>query len=384
MQTTGNSTLSEISLYFHIPFCTRKCDYCHFYVLPDKEDYKQQLLEGFRLEWKRLQPFLAKHSIRSLYFGGGTPFLFGPQRIEQVIQWVQRDAHLLPSAEITLEANPENVSLEIMQAYVSAGINRVSLGVQTLDPTLLHLLGRLHRPETALDAVETVFRAGISNLTIDLMYDLPQQKLSHWEYTLDQVVQLPLTHLSLYNLTIEPHTLFFKRQDQLRPQLPSEELSLAMYEMAISRLESAGLKQYEISAFAKPGYESQHNSGYWTGRPFWGLGPSAFSYWEGKRFSNVAHLGRYCKALREGKSPIDFEEKLDDEARRKELLICQLRLCRGVHLDQFYLEHGELDPLTLKILEELKAQEFLTQEDLHLCLTKKGRLFYDYIAVELV
>jgi len=384
MQTIGNQNLPEISLYFHLPFCTRKCDYCHFYVLPDQDTLKQQLLDGLFLEWKRLSLHLTPFKICSIYFGGGTPFLFGPQRIKQVMDWIRQDAFLSPTAELTLEANPENVTADVMQAYVQAGINRVSLGVQTLDPALLQLLGRLHHPQTALNAIQTIIDTGISNLSIDLMYDLPQQTLAHWETTLNQVIQLPLTHLSLYNLTIEPHTLFFKRQESLRPHLPDEAASLAMYQMACQKLESVGLQQYEISAFAKPGYESQHNSGYWTGRPFWGLGPSAFSYWEGKRFRNVAHLGRYCAALKKEESPIDFEEQLETYAHRRELFVIQMRLRTGVNLNEFIARHGPLDEMTHQMINHLEKEGFLTKEHSQIKLTQRGILFYDHVAAELI
>jgi oxygen-independent coproporphyrinogen-3 oxidase len=228
----------DVSLYFHIPFCKRKCDYCHFYVLPEEEKAKQRLLEGFKLELALLQPFLEKKRVVTLYFGGGTPSLFGPSRLASLLEFIKKTCQVLPSAEVTLEANPENVTLEVMQAYAAAGINRVSIGIQTLDPNLLELLGRLHHPETALQAIHTTYQAGIRNISIDLMYDLPKQTLQHWASTLDQIKTLPLRHLSLYNLTIEPHTIFFKKQAQLRPWLPNEETSLAMYEMAIENLEA--------------------------------------------------------------------------------------------------------------------------------------------------
>ena len=208
MQMTGNE---EISLYFHIPFCTRKCDYCHFYVIPDKDDAKELLLEGFNRELALYQAELKNKRIVSIYFGGGTPSLFGPHRIKQVIEWVRNYCEVLPSAEITLEANPENITQELMEAYAQAGINRASIGIQTLDPRLLNLLGRLHDPEIALQAIHTTYRSGIHNLSIDLMYDLPKQTVEHWEATLEKVQMLPIQHLSLYNLTIEPHTLFFQK-----------------------------------------------------------------------------------------------------------------------------------------------------------------------------
>lgn len=382
MRMIGNS--APISLYFHIPFCTRKCDYCHFYVLPDQEQAKDQLLKGFQLEWNLLQPLLQGKRVATLYFGGGTPSLFGPSRLAMLLELIYQSTSIMPSAEITLEVNPENVTLELIRAYATAGVNRVSLGIQTLDADLLHLLGRLHRPEMAIQAIHTVYQAGISNISIDLMYDLPKQTLHHWASTLEQVRHLPISHLSLYNLTIEPHTLFFKNQTQLRPWLPDEEASLAMYEMAIEQLEAIGLQQYEISAFAKPHYESQHNTGYWTGRSFLGLGPSAFSYWEGKRFRNVAHLGRYCRALEAGQLAIDFEEQLDPDAHLRELFVIQLRLRQGVCLKAFHEQYGMLDAFTQSTLQRLIEEGYLQRENEQIKLTKRGLLFYDSVATELI
>lgn len=374
----------DVSLYFHIPFCKRKCDYCHFYVLPEQEKAKQQLLDGFRRELYLLQSTLKNKKVVTLYFGGGTPSLFGPSRLACLLEMVRQTCQVIPSAEITLEANPENVTLELMQDYASAGVNRVSIGIQTLDSHLLKLLGRLHGPEQAVQAIHATHQAGIQNISIDLMYDLPKQTLQHWAATLEQIQELPLRHLSLYNLTIEPHTLFFKKQNQLRPLLPDEETSLAMYEMAINKLEAMGLQQYEISAFAQPSYESKHNTGYWVGRPFWGLGPSAFSYWQGKRFRNVAHLNRYCQILEAGQFPVDFEEELDPEAHRRELLVIQLRLRQGVSIEAFIQQHGPIDPVTLTTLDRLVVEDYLYWQKGHVLLTKRGILFYDLVASELI
>lgn len=381
----GNDPSSEFSLYFHIPFCTRKCDYCHFYVLPDKESSQEQLLEAFIWEWAKHLPLLQGKRLVSVYFGGGTPSLFGPTRIRQVVELIKESSiSLSPELEVTLEANPERISSSLMKAYAEAGINRVSMGVQTLDPDLLKILSRLHNPETAIEAVQWVFEAGISNISIDLMYDLPEQTLKHWKNTLDQIQFLPITHLSLYNLTIEPHTMFFKNQAKLSPLLPDPEASLAMYEMALLKLEKYGLLAYEISAFAKPGNYSKHNTGYWTGRPFIGLGPSAFSYWEGKRFRNIANLNKYHEALKNGQSPIDFEEKLDPAAHRRELLVIQMRLRCGVDLNEFEKINGPLDLETKACIGRLIDNQLLFLVKGRLCLTHRGVLCYDSIAAELI
>ena len=382
MLTTGN--LIDISLYFHIPFCTRKCDYCHFYVVPDKEPSKQDLMEGFEVEWQLRRPFLAGKRIVSIYFGGGTPSLLGPDRIKTILGWIHRDCVLDPDAEMTLEANPENVTLPLMQAYAEAGINRVSIGIQTLDNRLLQTLTRSHNAQKGIQAVCQTVDAGIRNVSIDLMYDLPGQDLSAWQNTLAQAVDLPITHLSLYNLTLEPHTVFFKKQDILRKQIPDEETSLRMYEMAVDMLEKGGLSQYEISAFARDKKMSVHNVGYWTARPFLGFGPSAYSYWNGKRFRNVCNLSKYCKALTAGDSPVDFEEELDPSAKRRELFVVQIRLREGVDLNDFQKKHGSLEKEDFRILDELKAQGLVSLSSNQIRLTRRGILFYDTVASELI
>jgi oxygen-independent coproporphyrinogen-3 oxidase len=385
MLTIGNPSPLEVSLYFHIPFCSKKCDYCHFYVLPDQEPLKNQLLMAFKLEWERMLPFLFDKHIVSIYFGGGTPSLFGPNRIQTVLEMIQRDVPFdYSKTEITLEVNPENSQFSTMQAYAQIGINRVSIGIQTLDADLLHLLGRLHNPSLAIQSILNTYQAGITNLSVDLMYDLPNQSLKHWSMTLKEISSLPLSHLSLYNLTIEPSTVFFKKQDALRPLLPNEEASLEMYNTAIEKLTHIGLEQYEISAFAKPGFHSKHNTGYWLARPFLGFGPSAFSYWEGKRFRNIAHLKKYYQLLSSHQSPIDFEEQLDPIAHLKELFVIQIRLCQGIQLSNFEDRHGKLSQETLSMIKKLIQEGFLVESTGKISLTKKGVLFYDTVATELI
>lgn len=338
-------------------------------------------MEGLRLEWERSMPLLEGKEIVSVYFGGGTPALLGPKAIGEILGWVDGIA---TNTEITLEANPENVNLELMQAYADVGINRISIGIQTLDDALLPALGRLHNAHKAMESVLVTFKAGISNISVDLMYDLPGQTLQSWQKTLDLAGELPITHLSLYNLTIEPHTVFFKYRKEIEKRLPDADASLEMYETAIATLERRGLKQYEISAFARDNLYSRHNVGYWIGRPFLGFGPSAFSYWEGRRFRNVANLSRYCKALQAGGSPVDFEEELDPDARRGELLAIHLRLLSGVNLNQFQAEHGRLDATIAAALEQLENEGFLSRSKSGIALTHRGMLFYDTVAAAIV
>lgn len=342
-------------------------------------------MEALKKEWLLRLPDLHEKTIKTIYFGGGTPSLLGVEYIHTILQWIQQDIGFNSlTTEITLEANPENISWALMREYQCVGINRVSIGIQTLNEELLKKLERQHGADKALDAVKCTREAGIENITVDLMYDLPYQTLAIWEDTLSKVSTLPIKHLSLYNLTIEPHTTFFKQQEQLKPALPDSEISLQMYKMAQEIFDLVQLRQYEISAFAKEGFQSKHNTGYWIGRPFMGFGPSAFSYWQGKRFRNIAHLNRYAESLKEGRIPLDFEEQLDPKASLRELFTIRIRMIEGVNLSAFQHVYGALDNETLACIETLVHEGYLLKTPSAIQLTQKGILFYDTVATELI
>jgi oxygen-independent coproporphyrinogen-3 oxidase len=336
-------------------------------VIPNRASDHLILSEALQLEWEQQLPLLQDKEIVSIYFGGGTPSLFSG--VGEVLARIPRS----PDCEITIEANPEESTLALFTRLRSLGINRLSLGVQSLDDRSLQTLERIHTAAKAKEAIHMAEQAGFTNVTIDLMYDLPGQTEESWRYTLDQLTDLPIHHLSLYNLTIEPHTAFHKR----KVQTPPGELSFRLLTTALEKLEQLGLHRYEISAFAKPGYESRHNLGYWTGRPFLGFGPSAFSFWEGERFRNIANLHKYARALKTGQSPVDFRERLPYPANLKEQLAIHLRVKHGV-------EAKEWPPETLLAIERLKGQGFLKVEEERLKLTERGMLFYDTVATDLI
>lgn len=342
-------------------------------------------MEGFERELSLWHEQLKGKRLVSIYFGGGTPALFGAGPIAALLNTIRTYIPFDPkNIEITLEANPENITKQLMSDYAAAGVNRISIGIQTLDDDLLMRLGRTHSASKAVDAVNMTYDAGIDNISVDLMYDIPGQTLRSWENTLQSIPKLPIAHLSLYNLTIEPHTVFFKYQESLRKLLPDAESSAEMYRMAIDQMNACGLLQYEISAFARNDLYSRHNVGYWTGRPFLGFGPSAFSYWEERRFRNVANLSRYLKALQEGNFPIDFEEKLEPEQHQRELLAIALRLRRGVDVDEFQVLHGLISGKLIETLKQLEKDGFLVRNSSMVALSAKGFLFYDTVAVEII
>ena len=351
-----------LSLYIHVPFCTKKCPYCHFFVVKDEPADHQIFIKAIKAEWLRLKHLLNDHELVSLYFGGGTPSLL--EGLNELL-----DEFSAP--EITLEANPERLTKDHLMAWKKMGINRLSFGVQSFDDALLKKLGRTHDADTAEKAVLEAKETGFDNISIDLMYDLPDQTLTSWEETLKRSTSLPITHLSLYNLTLEPGTPFHRKRSQLL--LPKEETSLDMLKMAVTALESAGLKRYEISAFAKKGLLSVHNTGYWTGRPFIGLGPSAFSYFEGRRFRNIAHFKHYVEKALKGEETTDFEEKLGENEAANELLALSLRLLEGTKL-----------PMSEDLFNSLHMKGLIEKRGDRIALTELGLLHYDTVASEII
>lgn len=365
------------SLYFHLPFCHKKCPYCHFYVTKVTDELSSTLKTALHLEWKRRLPLIQGKKLASIYFGGGTPTQLPPSFIEDLLTLIQK-THTLPK-EITLEANPEDITLDLLKTYRDLGINRLSIGVQSFDDPTLKSLGRTHNSKSASDSIHTATRAGFDNITIDLMYDLPNQTLQTWKKTLLHTKTLPVSHISLYNLTFEEPSAFHRKQKTLLPLIPSEDTSYQMLTSAINTFEAMNLPRYEISAFGRP---SIHNTGYWTGRPFLGYGPSAFSYWDKSRFRNIAHLKKYAAALTKNEPCEDFTEKLSPDAHQREMLAVNLRLLKGVDLPTFEKNYNALTPALKADIEKLISENYLESD--HLKLTEKGLLFYDTVASTLV
>lgn len=369
------------SLYFHIPFCSKKCPYCHFYVLSNKQESHALYLDALIQEWRQKLPLLEGRTIYSLYFGGGTPSQISPELYAKFFEEVFNSSlNFHKDLEVTFEANPEDLTQDYLQRLKKLPINRLSIGIQSLHDETLKILDRQHDAKRAKQALEWAYASGFSNISIDLMYDLPHQTIASWEFTLSELKNLPITHLSLYNLTIEPQTVFYKKRKQLEPFLPDETKSLHLLNTAVTTLESLGLKRYEISAFAKNNLYSKHNVGYWLGREFHGYGPSAFGYFQKKRLRNVCHLKNYLDAMDKKLSTQDFEEELEPEASLRELLAIRLRLLEGVNLSDFPSFSADLQ----KTLSKLKQDGLISSDENTLYLTPKGFLFYDSVAEEIV
>lgn len=352
--------------------------------MKDNEEMKSAYLEALKKEISLLAPLYMNQEIISLYFGGGTPYLFGAGRFESLFRTLEKHISLTPSCEITIEANPEHVTLQELSALRSLGMNRLSLGVQSFHEEELYFLQRSNTPCSFSNAIQYATQAGFHNLSLDLLYDLPGQTMKSWSDTLQKALSFPISHLSLYNLTIEPHTAFHRKQKEILARMPKEEESLALYQKAEELLYHAGFHQYEISAFARPGARSIHNTGYWTARSYLGFGASASGFYSLIRYTNTSQFTSYLHALSHGCFAFDLVESLAPEDRLKELLAVGLRYFDGISLPVLQQKVGCAIPKeTLETLSQLENGGFLHLEPF-IQLTERGRLVYDSIASELI
>ena len=375
MQTTG-----DLSLYFHIPFCLKKCPYCHFYSKRFNQTLKNKFLISLEKEIFLKRSLFVNRNIVSIYLGGGTPSLLNKKDLERIFIALDIDIN---NIEITIEANPIDISIDKLKELKQTYFNRISIGCVSFDDVLLKVLNRSHN---SLQAKEAVFLANrfFENISLDLLYDIPHQDKNSFLKDLQTIKDLPITHLSLYNLTFEENTPFFKKKETFKQSLPSEKVSLSLLNLAIEELNKMKLNRYEISAFSKAGYESIHNTGYWKGREFLGFGPSAFSYFNKKRFRNVCNVETYYQNLSDNKEIIDYEEMLPYPDNIKELLAVNLRLVKGVNLKEFVNRCGEIDKSTKEALKQLKEDELIECDIDSIRLTEKGLLFYDTVAERII
>lgn len=332
------------AIYIHIPFCIRKCSYCDFnsYETPDisPPDYVELLLA----EIAAATTGLTRHSVSSLYIGGGTPTLLPPAQIARLVEAVSTDCLLAADAEVTLEANPGTVNLESLAGYLAAGINRLSLGIQSFDDAKLRLLGRSHSAAEARAAITLARRAGFSNIGIDLMHSLPGQTLAEWQSTLNEAVVIRPEHISAYGLTAEEGTPLAARVDRGDIQLPGEDLSAEMFDLTSLQLRQAGYEHYEIANFALPGYRSRHNQVYWQRGDYVGIGAGAHSFSRspgyGARWENPAKVADYAASLTTAGKP-DGRVALSRREAMAEFFFLGLRLTAGADLDRFTEEFAE-------------------------------------------
>lgn len=362
-------------LYIHVPFCRQKCGYCGFYSVPLNDEelnaYGEALLGEVALHGRRLN----KPEIKTIFIGGGTPSLLPGRFLTVLIAALQQHFTFKKKLEFSFEANPESAaSEEYLRTLLNIGVNRLSLGVQSLNDEFLRKLGRLHTARDAVKVYNAARRVGFGNVNLDLIWGLPGQRVRHWMAELKEIVQLGPTHLSCYNLTVEPDTPLEELCSQQDIGLPDEGDQSKMYIHGAEFLEYQGYIQYEISNFARMGFQCRHNLGYWDGEDYLGLGPSAVSTVKGKRWSNPFDIKEYVHAVNKGLLGVDPED-LDHDVRTKEMIMLRLRTTRGLSLKE-YRKHTGRDFVKEfeTMIQALHKHELIRISRGHVRLTKSGML----------
>jgi oxygen-independent coproporphyrinogen-3 oxidase len=368
-------------IYLHIPFCKKACHYCDFHFSTSLQQ-ELPVIHAMERELALRKSFL-NETVDTIYFGGGTPSLLLPERISFLLDAIYNHFPISEQPEITLEANPDDVSPARASAWKKAGINRISLGIQSFQSHWLEWMNRAHNAEQSLQAITELQAAGFENISIDLIYGMPEQADVAWLKEIQMAIDLQVTHLSCYALTVEPRTALWHMIETGKAVTVDPDQQARMFLLLMDSLEKAGYEHYEISNFAKPGKRSRHNSAYWKGKAYLGIGPAAHSFNGSRRMWNIQNNTSYTSQIEAGVLPLT-EETLTAIEQWNEYIMTSIRTMEGISLkriaEQFGVEQSE--QLLLHAATWLK-RNLLQQTDEHLCLTREGKLLADQIASDL-
>jgi len=324
--------MQRAGLYIHIPFCRKRCTYCDFYSEGDAMPRLPRYIEALKAEINLRHLPSPQSPVGSVYFGGGTPSLLSVDQIEGLLQQLKARFSMTSDCEVTLEANPGTLDLHYLEALRNLGINRLSLGVQSFLDDELQMMGRIHSSRQVIKTIDDARSAGFDNLSIDLIYGLPGQSLAQWTTTLKRAIALAPDHISAYTLTWSEHTPLGRRIEHGALERPDEETVATIYETTVTQFANGGYAQYEVSNFARPGYESVHNRAYWSGRPYLGLGASAHGFLPPARYWNHADLDSYIETTESNQLPEAGRETLSKADVRLEEIALGLRRREGIAL----------------------------------------------------
>ena len=370
-------------IYIHIPFCKRRCIYCDFFSTAQSEK-KSAYVRAVCRELEMRKDYLEGEDIETIYLGGGTPSQLLREELEEIFNHIYKVYPVKEDAEITLEANPDDLTPEYVAMLRHLPINRISMGIQTFQEETLKLLHRRHTATQAIEAFRRCREAGFQNISIDLMYGLPGETLETWKEDLQQAIALRPEHISAYHLIYEEDTVLWKLREQHQVEEADEDLSVSLFSTLIEQLSEAGYQHYEISNFCLPGLHSRHNSSYWTGKKYLGCGPSAHSFNGVSRQWNVASLDDYLKGVEEGR--LDYEvEELDLYTRYNDFVLTSIRTCWGMPLSTLRSDFGEeLYRYCLRMAKPHLDQGVLEKSEDVLKLTRKGIFVSDGIMSDLM
>lgn len=373
----------EFGIYIHIPFCRQKCFYCDFPSFAGREKKIDKYLQALEQEFALLRQRLyqkdnvrdteSKFAPRTIYIGGGTPTALNAHQMKKLLKIVQKYVSVGEAEEFTVEMNPGTVDREKLLLLQQAGVNRLSVGVQSFDDHCLQKIGRIHTAQDAVNTIELAHNLGFDNISLDLIYGLPQQDREILTQSVERALTLPVQHISIYGLQLEEGTAFQRMADMGKLQLPTDELVETMYDYIVEKLPEAGYQRYEISNYALPGYESKHNLSYWQDVDYLGLGSGAHSYWQGTRYENPRSIDDYISALEVGRLPSTLEEQVDRQAHMEEYCFLGLRTAAGIDKNLFQQKFG-VDLFTVygRTIEKLVAQDLLQHTASGIALTTLG------------
>lgn len=367
--------MKEIGVYIHIPFCKSKCIYCDFNSFAKKDNCIEEYINAVIKEIKEYAKQNKDVLIKTIYIGGGTPSYINEKYINKILETLKNNFEILSNAEITIEINPGTVNRKKLNTYYKAGINRLSIGLQSTNDKLLKQLGRVHDFEDFLETVRLANTIGFSNINADCMIGLPNQTIYDVEETLNVLINLRLTHISVYSLIVEPNTPLEKKIESGELKLPDEEIERYMYWFAKRKLEENGYLHYEISNFAKPLFRSKHNLDCWNQKEYEGFGVSASSYENGIRYTNISNIEKYVENVQNGQFKRNYivEEKQDREAMMKEYMLLGLRKITGVSINQFRKKFGTIPIFKYnKEITKLTNEGLIESNGINIRLTKKG------------
>lgn len=370
-------------LYIHVPFCAKRCLYCDFFSNTEMK-YKEPYVTALIRELEIRKDYIGNEPLETIYFGGGTPSQLQATDFERIFDAIQRLFDTSGCKEVTLEANPDDMTPEYVTGLRRFPFNRISMGVQSFKAEDLRFLNRRHDREQALRAVELCKENGLANISIDLIYGLPGQTLKEWESNLDMAIRLDIPHISAYHLIYEEGTALYKLKEAGKISPVEEEVSVSLFTSLIDRLTANGYLHYEISNFARPGMISRHNSSYWTGKKYLGAGPSAHSYNGESRQWNVSSLPAYIRGIESGSPEVEVEE-LDINTRYNDFIITGLRTMWGVNLTEIQGQFGN-DKLIYcqKQATPYLKQGLLIEKDATLTLSRNGIFISDSIMSDLL
>jgi len=373
--------MHKAGIYIHMPFCRVKCIYCDFYSVTDKDEFMPIFFDSLIKEIQMCQLNTKNWEIDSIFIGGGTPSLMSSKQLENLIKELDDNFDLSHIKEFTIEANPGEAPEERLKSFKSLGVNRVSMGVQSLNEDLLKFLTRIHGKDEVLKTFKALRKVGFDNINCDLIFNIPNQTLQIWGNDLKDILQLEPEHLSCYSLTVEKGTQLYNYVNSGKVKMPSNDKSSELYRYTQSLMIDYGYEQYEISNWSKPKLECKHNLHYWEIDPCLAFGPSAHGFDGKSRFSNISNLDMYINKIKLSKSPQIQIQELSDKNYSNELIGFGLRIKNGINLNRI---SDELKSNFEKIFEKNKDKwgKFLTRENNRLRLTKEGYAFADAVAVD--